>query len=91
MGVSPEREIDGVDLSDHFLGKTEDFPNDTFIYWCGQSLQAVRVGDSSREIVGREQREIGRVENATTLTHHDENYPYMVAMYDLADMPTMAG
>ena len=49
------------------------------------------LGDSALEIEGTARRPIGRVDNPKPLTEYDENHPYIVASYDRADMPTMAG
>ena len=49
------------------------------------------LGDGSKGIKGPEIREIGFVENAKPLTEYDDKHPYMIAYYDLADMPTMSG
>ena len=49
------------------------------------------LGDSQTDREGSEIREVGFIENAKPLTEYDEDHPYMVAYYDLADMPTMSG
>lgn len=49
------------------------------------------LGDKRLNRVGSEVREIGLCPNPRTLTEYDENHPYMIAYYDLADMPTMSG
>lgn len=49
------------------------------------------IGDAKQGIVGKNTRPIGRVEHAKPLTHYREDHPYMIAMYDLPDMPTMSG
>ncbi len=58
-----------------------------------QKAQAMRedIGDDSRGIVGKNVRPIGKVENGKPLTQYREDHPYMIAMYDLADMATMSG
>lgn len=48
-------------------------------------------GDRRLNRVGTEIREVGLCSSPKPLTKYDENYPYMIAYYDLADMPTMAG
>lgn len=48
-------------------------------------------GDRRLNRVGTEIREAGACENPKPLTEYDENHPYMIAYYDLADMPTMSG
>ncbi len=48
-------------------------------------------GDQRLGRTGKEIRDIGVSINPTPLTRYDENHPYMVAYYDLADMPTMFG
>ncbi len=48
-------------------------------------------GDRRLDRVGTEIREAGVCKNPEPLTVYDENHPYMIASYDLADMPTMAG
>jgi len=40
-----DRKIDGVDVSDLLLGKTDKSPRDTFFYYMCNNLEAVRVGD----------------------------------------------
>ncbi len=50
-----------------------------------------QLGDSRQGTEGSAIREIGRTENATPLTEYDPDHPYIVAYYDLADMPTMSG
>lgn len=49
------------------------------------------IGDSALGIDGANCRPAGRVDNARPLTQYDPDHPYMIAMYDLPDMPTMAG
>jgi arylsulfatase A len=58
-----------------------------------QRSEAIRadLGDTLLEITGSGQRPAGFVENAKPLTEYREGGPYMIAEYDLADMPTMAG
>jgi arylsulfatase A len=48
-------------------------------------------GDKRLDREGEEIREVGLCENSKPLTEYDEDHPYMVAYYDLADMPTMSG
>jgi len=49
------------------------------------------IGDEATGTTGRNNRSIGRVKNAQLLTEYREDHPYMIAMYDLPDMPTMSG
>ena len=49
------------------------------------------LGDSLRGMEGPQKRPIGRVEDPRPLTTYCESHPYMIAMYDLPDMPTMSG
>lgn len=49
------------------------------------------LGDEPSGIVGKGTRPIGRVESGKPLTEYRSDHPYMVAMYDLPDMPTMSG
>ncbi|MBT6380649.1 MAG: sulfatase [Opitutales bacterium] len=49
------------------------------------------IGDEALGVVGRNNRSIGRIENAKPLTEYRKDHPYMIAMYDLPDMPTMSG
>jgi len=49
------------------------------------------LGDRRLDRIGTEIREVGLCRNPTPLTKYDENHPYMIASYDLADMPTMCG
>jgi len=48
-------------------------------------------GDALNNIEGEEVRPCGFCEDAKPLTEYDEHHPYMIAYYDLADMPTMSG
>ncbi len=48
-------------------------------------------GDKRLGRVGKDIREAGLCKNPKPLTEYDENHPYMIAYYDLADMPTMSG
>ncbi|MBT3194492.1 MAG: sulfatase [Verrucomicrobia bacterium] len=48
-------------------------------------------GDRRRGCVGTEIREAGVCDDPKPLTEYDEGHPYMIAYYDLADMPTMSG
>ncbi|MBN2301577.1 MAG: sulfatase [Lentisphaerae bacterium] len=48
------------------------------------------LGDNRLDRVGAEIREVGLCKNPKTLTEYDETHPYMIAYYDLADMPTMS-
>jgi arylsulfatase A-like enzyme len=141
--VSDERALDGVDLSPVVTGRHEDSVNDTFFYYRGNALEAVRVGDwklhvhkgseplqalfnlrddvgetenryeAEPEVVerltarledmrgelgdaltdapGRARRASGRVHDAKPLTEYREDHPYMIALYDLPDMPTLSG
>ena len=50
-----------------------------------------RFGDRRLNRNGAEIREAGVCPAPRTLTAYDADYPYLVACYDLADMPTMAG
>jgi arylsulfatase A-like enzyme len=43
------------------------------------------IGDSAVGIEGENVRPVGRVDNPDTLTHHDPEHPYMIAMYDLKE------
>jgi len=49
------------------------------------------LGDSALGIAGNAIREKGWVDDPRPLTQYREDHPYMVAMYDLPDMPTLAG
>ncbi|GAB1483411.1 hypothetical protein MASR2M78_22270 [Treponema sp.] len=40
------------------------------------------IGDAFTKTKGKNNRPIGKVENARTLTEYDENHPYIIAMYD---------
>ena len=48
-------------------------------------------GDARLEREGDEIRKIGICSDPAPLTEYDESYPYMIAYYDLPDMPTMSG
>ncbi|HRU24994.1 MAG TPA: sulfatase [Candidatus Latescibacteria bacterium] len=48
-------------------------------------------GDQRLNRTGSEVRDIGVCSDPKPLTEYDENHPYMIAYYDLADMPTMSG
>jgi hypothetical protein len=49
------------------------------------------LGDKRLGRVGAEIREAGVCRHPKPLTRYDETHPYMIAYYDLADMPTMVG
>jgi arylsulfatase A len=49
------------------------------------------LGDARLGRVGSEVREVGLCKDPKPLTEYDESHPYMIAYYDLADMPTMCG
>ncbi|MEM9160400.1 MAG: sulfatase [Verrucomicrobiota bacterium] len=49
------------------------------------------LGDDATHRPGRNRRPHGRVSQGKPLTDFDPNHPYMIAMYDKADMPTMFG
>ncbi len=49
------------------------------------------LGDDSLNLPGANRRPIGEVKNAKPLTEYREDHPYMIAMYDLPDMPTLCG
>jgi len=49
------------------------------------------MGDSLTGVKGRANRPVGRVSNPKPLTEYSKDHPYIVAAYDLPDMPTMAG
>jgi arylsulfatase A-like enzyme len=137
------RPIDGVDIRSLMFSEAKPAPNDTFCYYRGFTLEAVRrgdwklhfrkgdevqaelynlrtdvgetrnvydanpavvkdltafadsmraeLGDRATGIEGKANRPIGKVENAKPLTQYREDHPYIIAMYDLPDMPTMAG
>jgi arylsulfatase A-like enzyme len=49
------------------------------------------LGDSIEEIKGEGCRPVGWKEDAKPLTTYDPEHPYLIAMYDQADMATMSG
>ena len=49
------------------------------------------IGDEASGIVGQNNRAAGRLPEGKTLTEYRQDHPYMIAMYDLPDMPTMSG
>jgi arylsulfatase A len=49
------------------------------------------LGDRRLKRVGNEVRPAGECRNPRPLTTYDPGHPYMIACYDLADMPTMFG
>ncbi|MHC4884316.1 MAG: sulfatase family protein [Planctomycetota bacterium] len=49
------------------------------------------LGDEHTQTVGSGIRPKGEVENPKPLTEYNEDHPYMIAMYDLADTGVMAG
>ena len=55
--------------------------------------QALRedIGDTLTGVEGANRRPQGRVENPETLTVFREDHAYIIAEYDLADMPTLSG
>lgn len=58
-----------------------------------QRIEAARkeFGDLRFGVTGIKCRPGGRVAYAKPLTHYREDYPYIVALYDLPDMPTLCG
>ncbi len=55
------------------------------------AAMAEQLGDRLTGFVGCCERPIGYVEDAKPLTEYDPEHPYMIAMYDLPDMPTLSG
>ena len=49
------------------------------------------LGDSATGQEGQDRRPSGRVAHAKPITAYRADHPYMIAMYDLPDMPTLAG
>jgi arylsulfatase A len=49
------------------------------------------LGDGWMDRTGTEIREIGQCTHPKPLTKYDKDHPYMIAYYDMADMPTMSG
>ena len=49
------------------------------------------IGDTAKGIKGKNRRLKGIVENPNPLTVYRKGCPYMIAEYDLADMPVMTG
>ncbi|MBB6429649.1 sulfatase family protein [Algisphaera agarilytica] len=49
------------------------------------------LGDSAIGQDGTDRRGPGTAENPKPLAEYDKDHPYVVAMYDMADMPTMCG
>jgi len=49
------------------------------------------MGDASCGIEGANNRPVGMVDRGRCLTEYDENHPYVIALYDLADSKVMAG
>ena len=49
------------------------------------------IGDKHTDVAGANRREKGRVEKPETLTVYREDHAYVIAEYDLADMPTLSG
>jgi arylsulfatase A-like enzyme len=49
------------------------------------------LGDYARRIDGAGCRPVGKVDHPKPLTIYDESHPYMIAYYDLPDMPTVSG
>ncbi len=43
------------------------------------------LGDDAKNIEGKNCRPIGKVETPDTLTHHNLDHPYIIAMYDIED------
>ena len=50
-----------------------------------------KFGDDLKGIEGSEIRPVGIVEDSKPLTEYNEDHPYMVAYYDMADGPRMSG
>jgi arylsulfatase A-like enzyme len=49
------------------------------------------IGDDATGVIGQNNRPAGRLPEGKPLTEYREDHPYMIAMYDLPDMPTMSG
>jgi len=56
--------------------------------WLDKLIEACRedLGDAMAGVEGKNRRPAGHVENPEPLAVQDENYPYIVAMYDLPDI-----
>jgi len=79
----------------HDLGETNDvydkYPEIVAEIEAAAEELRCAFGDSRLDRVGAEIREAGLCKNPKPLTEYDEDHPYMIACYDLADMPTMCG
>jgi len=150
--AEPENDvvIDGLDLSDWVVGRSESSPREVFCYYAGSALEAIRVGkwklhvskggvwgrddeamapmlcDLENDVgeernraadhpdvverlmvemesvradlgdrltgdAGRGRRAPGHVAQPKPLTQYRPDHPYIVAMYDMPDMPTLSG
>tara|TARA_Y100000588_G_scaffold97985_1_gene106458 strand:- start:5101 stop:6474 length:1374 start_codon:yes stop_codon:yes gene_type:complete len=49
------------------------------------------IGDEATSVAGKNVRPPGRIKKGKPLTTYREDHPYMIAMYDLPDMPTLSG
>jgi arylsulfatase A-like enzyme len=69
----------------------DDFPETVLALRALADEARADLGDLASGVQGANVRPLGKVDNPKTLTEYDEEHPYMVAMYDLADSKVMAG
>lgn len=63
--IPQDRIIDGMDISDLILGKTDKSPRDTFYYYMTDKLEAVRVGDWKLFVSRTPEKEVDVAKNGT--------------------------
>lgn len=84
--VPKDRIIDGMDLSELMLGKTDISNRDTFFYYLCNTLEAARVGDwklhVSKPKISRETEDISRDSAVVPKPEIDDN----IAVYELYNL-----
>jgi len=66
--VPTDRKIDGLDVSDLLLGKSNKSPRDTFFYYMCNNLEAVRVGDWKLHVSRRPEAGKPSIHDGTALS-----------------------
>ena len=84
-----DRMIDGMDLSDLFLGRTKKSKRDTFLYYGRNNLEAVRVGDYKLH-VWRNDKEVKELYNlrddiGETINIYKENPDIVARIMDVVN------
>jgi arylsulfatase A len=84
--IPKDRIIDGIDLSDLLLGRTNKSKRDTFYYYLSNTLEAARVGDWKLHVakprISREREDITRDASAVPKPIIDDS----IAVYELYNL-----